>query len=344
VRHALGRSVPAAVWIAISMSGSGARAAHSDPDRSGNRDPRVALELVACPDPLKQAVRRIVGIEIGDLLIEEGSVVANIERLTIRCNGDVAWIDAGSDERAVRVDHLDRTLRLNDFPSDAVPRAVALAAIEELAALSPAVRKRVQERRPPAAPVVARSAGPVTGPSDGIPRVLQVQWRIELSAIARAFVSSSGLIVYGAGAGFTRDSGHRVLVAFDMDVAGGNRTVSLGEVRGRQLSAGVFAGARAGAPNLSAAVAIGARFGLVQFAGKPVDAATTRADSVLRPWGGPVASMRAFAGSGALSTSFALEAGIALVGAEGLVDRAATSVAHGPWVMASLGIGIRHLR
>jgi hypothetical protein len=326
------------IWIAISISGAGARAGQSGSAQGRNQGARVALEMVTCPETLAQAVRQIVGIEIGDLLVEEGSTASNVDRITIRCDGDLAWIEAGGDEHADRV---DRTLRLADFPGDAAPRAVALAAIEELAALSPAVRRRIQERRTPAPPPVARAVGPATGPGEGAAGLPQVRWRVELAAVARAFLLSSGLIAYGGGLGVGRDLEHRGLVALDLDVAGGSRTVSLGEARGLQLSAGVLAGARAGTPDLSAALAIGARFGVVQFAGNPVDAATIGAHSVLRPWGGPVASIRGLAGVGTFNATLSLEAGFALVGAEGLADSAVALVAHGPWLGASLGIGIR---
>ena len=338
MNHPFGRSIPAAVWIAISISSAGARAGQSGFDLGGNQSARVALEIVGCPETLERAVRRIVGIEIGDLLIEPGSSASEVDRLTIRCEGDLARIEAGGDGDA---DHVDRTLRFDDFPGDAAPRAVALAAIEQLAALSPAVRRRIQDRRRPALPPVSRSAGPGAGPTDGAARAPQLRWRVELSAIARAFLLSNGLVAYGGGLGLGRDLGHRGLVALDLDAAGGNRTVALGEVRAVQLSAGVFAGARAGTPNLSAALAIGARFGVVEFAGNPVDAATVKADNVLRPWGGPAASIGGSTGVGAFSATLSLEAGIALVGAEGLADSAAALVAHGLWVGASLGIGIR---
>ena len=326
-------SIQAAIWIAGSLSTFSALAAETGADADRVEAARVALDVIDCPGTLDAEVRRIVGIEIGDLLLEpDAPAGGSFNRLTIRCEGELARIEAA---RAGHDDHLDRTLRFAEFPGDAAPRALALAGIEELAAFSPAVRQRIQgaSQRP-------RGGDPTREPEPSA----AAPWSLEVAAMTRAFLRSDGLVAFGGGLGVDRGVGRHALARLDLDLGEGSRTVSLGEVHGLQASAGLTAGARFGASRFSTALALGARFGVVRLSGAPASAATVGAESVVRAWGGPLAMVRASAGAGPMSASLSVEAGVALVGAEGLADDMVALVARGPWVAASLGIGIRRAK
>jgi hypothetical protein len=124
----------------------------------------VVIDAAACPSVSEAAIRRIVAIEIGDLLAERGEIPsAGANRLSLACDGAAARLVA---RRAGGDPPIERALPLADFPGDAAPRALALAGVEMLAALDPAVRERVQIRQtPPPAPAMPPRAPIVPPPS-----------------------------------------------------------------------------------------------------------------------------------------------------------------------------------
>ena len=142
-----GRGLTAAILsVVVGLGGeiSGAAAA------SGER--HVVLSTTGCPAGAETEIRRMVGMEIGDLLVEVGTPLET-DRLAVVCTEDAAHLLAQGSCLACEV---DRTLRLNDFPPDAVARALALAGVELLASLSPAVRRRLEARAArPDVPVTA---------------------------------------------------------------------------------------------------------------------------------------------------------------------------------------------
>jgi hypothetical protein len=93
----------------------------------------VALYISGCPGVTEEGVRRIVAVELGPRLLTAGSPVPpNVDRLIVSCRGQQARLEAG-DPASPR--YAERTLALDRFPSDGGTRAVALAALELLAAL-----------------------------------------------------------------------------------------------------------------------------------------------------------------------------------------------------------------
>src|SRR5207244_897403 len=112
-------------------------------------------------------------------------------------------------------------LRLDDFPGDAAPRALALAGIEMLAALDPTVRARV-EVKPPAPEAPDRFA-------------------LAVSGVRRTFLGAGGAAAWGGRAGVERRLG-RWIVAADLEVDRGASTLALGETRTWPGSLGLVAG------------------------------------------------------------------------------------------------------
>jgi hypothetical protein len=163
VKRTFGQSRAATVivaGVAGTLLSSSLAGAEGTPDVSVRR---VALDVRDCPGAPEPEVRRIVGIELGDLLIAFAAPVPeDSDHLLIRCEDDLAYLEASG---AGRVRQLRRALRLGDFPGDAAPRALALAGVEALASLSPEVRQRVQagqsgqsrRREPPPLPAAPTS-------------------------------------------------------------------------------------------------------------------------------------------------------------------------------------------
>ena len=281
----------------------------------------VALDTAACPAIPEAAIRRIVGIEIGDLLAEPGDVPAGGNRLAMICQEGVARLaarGAGSGQP------IERELRLAEFPGDAAPRALALAGVEMLAALDPAVRERIQIRQSPSASAPARADRSVAALG------------IAISAVRREFLGSEGFGGWGGRIDLDRGFGQRLVVGVDGEIDGGGTSVALGEARALLVSAGVFGGLRAAGARLAGSLALGARVGLASLEGTPAGGAT--GGQALRPWWGPALAARGWIRRGPIGFVAAIEAGVAARGARGLADGSTVLAVDGAWLLAGLGV------
>jgi hypothetical protein len=308
-----------ATTVAAGMTGTAAAAAARG---------TVVVDAAACPSVPEAAIRRIVAIEIGDLLADAGVVpAAGANRLSLACDGAAARLAARRDGGDPPI---ERVLPLADFPGDAAPRALALAGVEMLAALDPAVRERVQIRQstPPPAPATPppradRSAAPVG---------------IALSAVRRQFVAANGAGGWGARIDLDRGLTDWFALGLDLEIDGARATVPLGEARALILSAGVFAGPRAAGTRVAGTLALGARGGLASLEGTPAGGSGARGGSALRPWWGPAIAARGWIRAGAVDVAGAVEAGVTARGAQGLADGATVIALDGVWVAAALGL------
>jgi hypothetical protein len=316
----LARKLAAAILAVVAVSGGrSVWAAEASAER------RVVVTITGCPAGDEPAIRRMVGLEIGDLLAEGGE---EADRLSVVCSEDLVHLEARGPGRPWQV---NRTLGLNDFPADAVPRALALAGVEMLAALSPTVRRRVEavvakQEAPARAPVVHPAAPPA--------------WRADASAIWHGFPGDNGLSLWGGRSRIGRELGERLGLGLDLEAASGSRSVVLGQLRGVLVSAGGFFGVHAGGRDLFAEFALGGRIGIAHLAGNP-GASNVAGDSVSRAWGGPALSLRLWAGRGRLALVLCGESGVALLGAEGLAGGATAVSVQNFWVSLALGLGIR---
>ena len=365
-------------WLLIaSGTASAAAAAVIGAAASGG----VIVEVEDCPSLDQAALRQLVAIEIGDLLLPPHAKVplARQDRVTIRCDGVrvhlVVAVAAGG------APPVERTLNAADFPGDAAPRVLALAGVEMLAASSPTVRRRVDARQgiaatpatpatpsprtlaagevaddlsagapgpdaeventaaaavpPPPDPRAAAAGGTPEEPAPATPRT---EVLIGLAVVRRAFLVPQGVSAWGATVGADREVGARWLYRVDVEGDAASQSGSYGDASALLASLGGFAGARWGRSDLSAALAVGGRLGLVRLAGAPAAASIVRGDSVLRAWGGPALTARLFSGAGRLGLSLSAEAGWAAIGAEGLAQRAVVVAARGFWLTGGAGI------
>jgi len=330
-----GRFWPGFVLVFATSPADGGRAALAADARGSESAGHVALEVKACANGSEDAVRRIVGIEIGDLLHAIGQQVpADFDRLTIRCAGNLAWVEAAGGAHAKAV---ERTLRLDDFPGDAAPRALALAGIEVLAALSPAVRKRLADRQVPTTPRPA-AISPQRAPA---PALRAASTQVGAAALWRTFLVAGGMSVWGGKVEVESRIGRWWNLGFDVEAAGTQRHVALGAASGLLFSGGAFVGARAVGPRVGGALALGGRLGIARLAGDAGGAAGVVGERVLRPWGGPAACARVHGGLGPWEVALAVEAGRSLLAADGLADNATVLAVRGSWVALSLGAAYR---
>jgi len=286
----------------------------------------VALDTAACPAIPEAAIRRSVGIEIGDLLAEPGDVPAGGNHLAMICQEGVARLAARGAGGGAPI---ERELRLAEFPGDAAPRALALAGVEMLAALDPAVRHRIQIRQSPAAAAPApparadRSVAPVG---------------VAISAVRREFLGQAGVGGWGGRVDLDRGLGRRFVLGIDVEMDGGSTSVALGEASALLVSAGAFGGLRAAGARLAGSLSLGARVGLASLEGTPAGGGVATGATALRPWWGPALAARGWIRTGPIGFVAAIEAGVAARGARGLADGATVLAVDGAWLLAGLGV------
>jgi len=300
---------------------------------------RVVLDIKVCGGPSSEEVRRIVGVEIGDLLVEAAEPApSTADRLVIRCADTMAWVEATSQAGGKSV---DRTLRLDDFPGDAAPRALALAGIEILASLSPAVRERVSVRPAPRSEATPAPSATVDVPqSRPSTEDNRHPLRLDVAGLWRTFSVAHGASAWGGRIGLNQEFGQHWQLAADVDAAGTSTTgTAIGQARALLVSGGLLLGVHAETQNLGVGVSLGGRIGLAHLAGDSNGRADIAATSVARAWGGPVASLAAFAGVGPLGLIMVVEAGRSLFTSEGLANDQPVLSVGGNWLAVAVGAG-----
>jgi hypothetical protein len=327
-------------------------------------EPRVAVRVSACSQPFETALRRMLALELGDLLDDaRAERASNLESVEIACATEKAQIAA----RSASGDQVARNdLRFDAFPSDAAPRAVALAALEALRAVDPTLTERLAAQRadaqasatpdvaasarsdnPPvkvaARPAVAKPAE-TTAPAERIapsPALVARPFsRLTLGGGARHFVGAPATTLLGVRLELSRRFSAPLDVGLDLDGAMTRRhRVTLGTVEARLLSSAAWLAARAGGADWSASAGLGGRVGLVDLEGAPDLAA--RGHRVLRPLAGPLLMVRTDGAVGSLALGIVGEAGYALAGAQGLAGGASALRLDGMWMAVSANAGLR---
>jgi hypothetical protein len=297
----------------------------------------VQLEVIGCPAVPAAIVRRVLSVEIGDLLLDGSAGEAgDAERLIIRCAGDFASLEAHGPSAEPPT---ERILRLDDFPGDAAPRALALLGVELLAARSAIVRERILRRQTGAAPAI-QTAG--TPPPPRPPEPDHRQLRIGAAGVWRTFVQQAGATTFGG-----RVEASSIALAFgvvgaDAELSASSKDVaSVGRTTALLLSGSATFGLSAARRRWSAGVGLGGRIGLVHESGSSADPARISAASFTRPWGGPMLNARLSATLGRLAVTLAGEAGWSLSSIDEVAAGATAIAVRGPWVAVSLGADLR---
>lgn len=297
---------------------------------------RFTLEISNCPTISGESIRRILSIEIGDLLVgaDEATHEAH-DTLTIRCGSDSAWIEASGREGATSFDQL---LRLADFPGDAAPRALALAGLELLAAQSSSVRARMTGKTvpPPPAPVVPAPVAPATPVAQPTRET-----HVTFAGTWRRFLTDQGASTWGGQVQVRSGFGEAWHWTVDADFTNGhNQAAGLGKTSALLLSSGASVGVQGGGA-LAASVGVGCRFGALRMSGGSLDDMKVTGLTVWRPWGGPMATLGAVGRVGRLVVTLNAEIGRSLFEVDGLADRAAAITVGGTWLAVMLGGGFR---
>jgi hypothetical protein len=327
------------------------------PAAERKEQPKVALRVSSCSQLFETALRQMLAIELGNLLDDARPDDApNHESIEIACEAESAKISAHS-VAGDQVAHND--LRFDAFPSDAAPRAVALAALEALRAVDPTLTERLAaqraEARTNAAPDMPKSATATNPPLKATARPsaspaaekaapsrastdLPVT-RFTVGGGARRFASAPATTLLGVRLELSRRFSAPFDAGLDLDGAMSRQRLVLGTVEARLLSTAVWLAARVGSGAWSASAGLGGRAGLVQLQGAPDLEA--RGHRVLRPLVGALALLRADGAVGTIALAIAGEGGYALVGAQGLVSGAPALRLDGLWLAISANAGVR---
>jgi hypothetical protein len=337
------------------------------------RADKVGLDVTSCPEAFESPLRRILVIELGELLDQSRPKPGTRrDSIQIACDSGELRVSARSAE-GDQVVHND--LVLEAFPGDAAPRAAALAALEALRAVDPTLTARLQTqraksqpapttsdqagttttasnakakakpgvRRGGASPVVAREgkSSPATSPPAASPPAAPARTRLTrvlAGGVARFLLGDPRMSAFGARLELGRRFAGPWDAGLDVEGAFARKEVGLGTVEARLLSSAVWFGARAGGA-WGVAAAAGGRFGVAELSGSPD--ALARGHRVLRPFGGPLLLVRGDGGAGPLAVALIVEGGLAAVGAEGLAGGTrAISLGTG-WVTTSANVGVR---
>ena len=328
----LGRAAAsfACVWLAVNPSIAVAEESAS-PTKG-----HVQLDVEGCPAVPTALVRRVVSIEIGDLLLDEAHGEArDAEHLSIRCAGDVAAVEArGPSDQAPS----ERILQLDDFPGDAAPRALALLGVELLAARSAAVRERILRRQTGAPPAIEAVVAAPTGPPGPAAR----EMRMGAAGVWRNFVQQAGASAFGGRLEVGVSATRRGVLTGDVEVAVGSRDVpNVGQTTASLLSSGVAFRLCAERGRLRADLGLGGRIGLVWESGSSADPTNVSASSFVRPWGGPTLNASLATTLGPLALKLGGEAGWSLSSVDEIAAGATAFAVRGPWIALSLGADLR---
>lgn len=327
---------------ALLAAGRVAREAHATVEC-----PPIRMSVEGCPAAWDSEIRLTLAVELGDERLataptDEQPAAPDGARagvagytLNVRCDEQRARVVARDSKTAVT---LERTL--TDLPDATAPRLIALVGVELLTTFDPALRRRLDAPAKPNRPSPAPTTPP-PAPAQPAPD----NRRLSLTAgwVYRAFLTTGGVQAWGGtldGRRALRDG--RWSAGLGVELAHDERATSIGETSALLASARASAGLCV--PLIPDRVAlyldVGARGGIVRMSGKAsvphVDAFT-----VVDPWAGPAATLRAQVGLSWFLAEIAAETGWAAVSKSGLVNGGAFLAASGPWLAISLGIGSR---
>lgn len=330
-----GRAALPIAWALIAASALPAIAQERASPSSGH----VELEVEGCPTVPTAAVRRVLGIEIGDLLLEPSTGdVQDVDRLIIRCAGNFAAVEATGISGGAPT---ERILRLDDFPGDAAPRALALLGVELLAARSGAVRERILHRRTGAAAPAVETVAP-SPPSAALATPAGREVLIGVAAVGRTFVAQDHPFAFGGRVQASSTAMRFGLVSGDVEFVAARKDVdNVGQTTALLISSAATFGPTAGGRRWRAAAGLGGRIGLVRESGSSADPARISSSTFVRPWGGPVLSARLSGTLGRVALAISGEAGWSLSSIDEMAAGVTAISVRGLWVALSIGADLR---
>jgi hypothetical protein len=237
---------------------------------------------------------------------------------------------------------LERTLT-GDLPAATAPRVIALVAADLLTRFDPALRRRLETSAKPSPAVSTPSASSSSSSSPPSPSTDGRRLSLAVGAVYRTFQSDGGVHAWGGALDARRASpGGRWSVGVGVEIAGAGQSTKVGQTSALLASARASAGLQVGLARdrLRLSFDLGARAGAARLSGRSDDP-NILAATVLRPWAGPVAMLRAGLGPSWFGAEIVAEGGWAAVSVSGVVSGGPALAVNGPWLAISLGVGTR---
>jgi hypothetical protein len=298
----------------------------------------IQIDLETCPPNWDPEIRLALAVELNDeRLADARAERSRGHRVSIRCAEHRVWVVAHDAKTAATV---ERTLT-GDLPEATAPRTIALVAADLLTSFDPALRHRLEA---PAKPNQAPSP-PSTSVATTAPSLPTESHRLLFTAgpVYRTFVSSAGIDAWG-GALDARHSSRdgRWSAGADVEIAGGERSTTLGQTSALLVSARASAGVRVALTRdrLALGFDVGARAGAARMSGRAGNA-NVLASTAAHPWAGPLSAARIELGLSWFCAQLAAEAGWAAVSTSGIANGGTALAASGPWLAILLSVGVR---
>jgi hypothetical protein len=292
--------------------------------------PRVSLDLSACEEPFASEVRRIAGIELRAVVVDQAQPGAAVTRAVVKCHDAAAdlWVSDSVTSKLVV-----RTVSLGETEPRARARLIALAVAELVSASWEEVESNPNPKVPAQTPAPARVRESVRHAID----------RPERSAVdalfdARLLPSSGALLLGGAVRSSIRlDSPLHLRLEAGGDIGTVQRALGSVSIQTGHGSAALGWALDFGV--VSALLWAGGTLGFARIAGQPRAAATGNTQSGLLV--GPEAGCDFVLWPRALAhMMLGLSGGGALIGVRGDVQGDRSVAVLGSWFALRMGVGI----
>ena len=307
--------------------------------------PLVQLAVDPCVGVAVDDVREIVRVELGALLIPEGTAPgSDVTQVHVSCGATTTQLRV---DDPVTGKSLTREIDLSKEASTARPRLLALAVVELVSASWTELEANPQPKVKPvgavASPTAKAAAKKVVEDKLPPPPAPPPSLRIEALAGRRWFFPRTGPSnMFGLRLGDDHIGAFGSLGWLaDMVVEHAGVNDSLGTVNVDLVSASAAIVAQHHTDVLALRVGVGLRYGSARISGTPVDAAHVESSSLSGVWGGPlVVAGVGFTPLRPLVLEVLVEAGWTATAVRAHVGDPGNVGPSGGWLGASLAVGI----
>jgi hypothetical protein len=290
--------------------------------------PRVELALDPCIEA-RDEIRRIVQVELGDLLVEEVDLSRARTRASVGCEGSaiVLRVDDPASGQS-----LTRSLDVASAAPVVRARLIGLALVELVSSSWSELRPAAPAGPAAPLPVSPREAPPPVAPTLAHARITATGGVIRFSGVhalsggeLRVSDSSPGRLGLSVAAGLHR----------------GSQPVDLGAIRTQVLDLGAAAQLHRAWRGARGEVGSGLRGGVVQMAGQTVNTMWVSSAFSARWFGAFAYGHVGVAIAGNVTLDAVVEAGYVLSPVTALVDGHRAVAVDGGWLAGHLGIGVK---
>jgi hypothetical protein len=297
--------------------------------------PPVSLALATCLDVPPEEVRRIVGIELRALLVDEREATNDTTVVVVDCHNPYAVIDVTD---PITGKTLKRTVDLTESARIARPRLLALSIVE----LVSASWTEIESNPPPRTPVVGRVASPDARRS----ALSSVQARTPRRAMFRVVPIASirsfrlQLWTFGGGLRVGADGARPFGWEIDAVLDHGTRSTPLGNATFDTGSGSASVVLRVPVDPVTLRFRSGLRLGNAWLSATPASPGVVAYSLHGLFWGPVVAFSATVAPARAFTLEATIEAGQIVSPVSGIVEGSSDVALRGIWLGASLGVGL----